>query len=150
MTKTWLVSATDDDLRQAVAEWSELLAQRQFAAALSMFDAEDGPYAEQWTPELLETTVANYGCSDPDPEGRVFAITSLYALPSVNAAEYIARNIVVDRDNLYGLNPSRYLGMIHYDGVPLNGAPTDLTARFNIKKVGDGAIALEFVDIHVM
>jgi hypothetical protein len=150
MRRTWPVSAGDDDLRRAVAEWSELLAERRFADALGLFDLWDNAYAEAWTPELLETTIANHGCSGPDPEGRVFAVTSLYALPGVNADEFIARHIQVDRENLYGLDPSRYLGMIHYEGVPLNGEPSDLTARFNIGKVGEGQLTLEFVDIHVM
>jgi hypothetical protein len=80
----------------------------------------------------------------------VFAVTSLYALPAITVGEYIRRHIQVDRANLYGLDPSRYLGMVHYDGVPLNGEPSDLTARFNIKKVKGGRLTLEFVDIHVM
>ena len=150
MARTWPVSASDDELRRAIVEWSELLARKQFAEALALFDRWDDKYAEDWTPELLEATIANYGCSEPDPEGRVFAVTSLYDLPGVDVAEFAARHVQVDRENLYGLDPARYLGMIHYEGVPLNGAPSDLTARFNIKKVGSDRLALEFVDIHVM
>jgi hypothetical protein len=150
MKQTWRISASDDELRQAVVAWSELLAQQRFADALGMFELWDDKWAEQWTPELLESRVRNYGCSEPDSEGRVFAVTSLYDLANVKVAEYIAKNIEVDRDNLYGLEPSRYLGMIHYAGVPLNGTPSDLTAQFNIKKVGDSRLTLEFVDIHVM
>jgi hypothetical protein len=150
MQRNWPVSVSDDDLRRAVARWSELLAEKRFAEALAMFGVWEDEYADEWTPELLETTIANYGCSEPDPEGRVFAVTSLYELPGVNVDEYIARHIELDRQNLYGLDASRYLGMIHFDGVPLNGDPSDLTARFNIRKVGEDRLTLEFVDILVM
>lgn len=150
MGQTWPVSASNDELREAVAAWSELLAEGRFAAALSMFEVWDDKYAEQWTPELLAARVRNYGCSEPDPENRVFSVTSLHDLPNVKVDEYIAKNIEVDRANLYGRDPSRYLGMIHYTGIPLNGAPSDLTAQFNIKKVGDSRLTVEFVDIHVM
>ena len=40
--------------------------------------------------------------------------------------------------------------MVHYDDVPLDGEPSDLTARFHIKRVDDGTMTLEFLDIHVM
>ena len=40
--------------------------------------------------------------------------------------------------------------MVHYDNVPLDGKPSDLTARFHIKKIEGGHITLEFLDIHVM
>ncbi len=150
MRRSWPLSAGDDDLRRAVAEWSELLAEKRFADALSMFDVSDDPHAERWTAELLERTIANYGCPDPDPEGRVFAVTSLHALPDTDVEQYITTHIEVDRENLYGLDPSRYLGMVHYEGVPLNGVPSDLTARFNIRKRDDGRLTLEFLDVHVM
>ena len=150
MQRTWPLSASAADLQRAVAEWSELLAQKRFEDALGMFGVWDDKYAEHWTADLLETMIANYGCSEPDPEGRVFAVTSLYDLPGVNADEFIARHIEVDRENLYGLDPARYIGMIHYEQVPLNGKPSDLTARFNIRKTGNGQLTLEFVDIHVM
>jgi len=32
----------------------------------------------------------------------------------------------------------------------MNGAPSDLTAQFHIKKVGERGITLKFLDIHVM
>ena len=40
--------------------------------------------------------------------------------------------------------------MVHYNDVPLDGSPSDLTARFHIKKVSDDKLTLEFLDIHVM
>lgn len=140
--KTFPTTVSDDELRAAVAEWSELLAQQRYADALVMFES-----AEPMTPEELAPWIANYGSPDPFPDGRTFAITSLQALSDKEA---IIAKIDVDRVNLYGLDPQHYQGMVHYDGVPLNGSPSDLTARFHIRKVGADRITLEFLDLHVM
>lgn len=138
------LNATDNDIKQAVIEWSELLAQKRFADAIAMFEYEE----PELTPEELELWIKNYGSPDPFPDGRSYELTSLLALE--NAEDIIANSIEVDRENLYGLDPEQYLGMVHYNDVPLNGAPSDLTARFHIKKVGDDKLTLEFLDIHVM
>ena len=61
-----------------------------------------------------------------------------------------SKSIDVDRKNLYGLDPVEYLGMVHYGNVPLNSGPSDLTARFHIRRCGSDYLILEFLDIHVM
>ena len=71
-------------------------------------------------------------------------------LGRADADEIIRDKIDVDRVNLYGLDPARYLGMVHYDDVPLDGFRSDLTARFHIRRVGPDRLTLEFLDIHVM
>lgn len=97
---------------------------------------------------MLERTIAGYGVPEPHPDGAVFAVTPLMDRP--DAEEIIRDKIRVDRENLYGLDPRHYLGMVHYDDVPLNGERSDLTARFHIKRVGADRLTLEFLDIHVM
>jgi hypothetical protein len=143
--RTLPVDATDDAVKALVVEWSELLAQGKFADALEMF-----PIAQRtvWTPELLARTIAGYGAPEPYPDGKVFAVTELVG--RADADEIIRDKIDVDRVNLYGLDPARYLGMVHYDDVPLDGFRSDLTARFNIRRVGPDRLTLEFLDIHVM
>lgn len=140
------LSASDDDIKALIVEWSELLASGRFADALAMFTSADGP--DVLTPELLARTIAGYGVPEPHPDGEVFAITSLSTRP--DADEIIRDKIRVNRKNLYGLDPARYLGMVHYDDVPLNGERSDLTARFHIQRVGTDYLTLEFLDIHVM
>lgn len=111
-----------------------------------MFEVSDEGFA--LTSDQLETWIRNYGSPDPFPDGRTYELTSLLALD--NSDQVIANSIEVDRENLYGLDPEQYLGMVHYDDVPLNGEPSDLTARFYIKKVGGDELTLEFLDLHVM
>lgn len=139
------ISASDDEIKSSVVDWSELLAQQRFGDALTMFP----PAAEsEMTPTRLARWIANYGADDEFPDGRVFAVTSLRALPQF--ADIVSRRIEVDRENLYSLDPNDYVGMVHYSDVPLDGKPSDLTARFYIKQMGNDRITLEFLDIHVM
>ncbi len=143
------ISCTDEEIRQAVVEWSELLAQGKYAEALAMFLHTSESSDWSWTPAALEDWVSNYGCPrEVDDSGRTWKVTSLFEQP--NPAAFIAKAITVDRDDLFGLDPDKYVGMVHYDDVPLDGKPSDLTARFHIKKVGENEITLEFLDIHVM
>ena len=142
--RTFATSSSDDEIKHAVVEWSELLAEKRYADALAMFP----PAEPEMTAGELPKWIAGYGSPEPYPDGRVFELTSLRALPEFE--EIFRDRIDVDRQNLYGLNPALYIGMVHYDYVPLNGRPSDLTARFHIKKLGADQITLEFLDIHVM
>jgi hypothetical protein len=149
------IAATDDEIRALVVEWSELLAQRRYSDALAPL-----PHSTEevdWTPDLLEEVISNYGVLNGDKEStdhllayhRVssFEITTLLGRP--DSAEIIA-NIDVNREDLFGLDPKQYLGMVRYGDVPLSGFRSDLTARFHIKRFGTDQLTLEFRDLHVM
>lgn len=146
---TFAVSCSDEDIRKAVVGWSELLAKGKFAEALAMFLHTSDSFGFEWTPEHLEDWVSNYGCARKDYDsGEYRKVTSLFDQP--NSELFIRKAIKVNRQSLYGLDPKEYVGMVHYDDIPLTGVPSDLTARFHIKKVGVEEITLEFLDIHVM
>ncbi|MDR0353900.1 MAG: hypothetical protein LBI02_11370, partial [Opitutaceae bacterium] len=81
-------------------------------------------------------------------DGESHRITSITKMPCPE--EFVKKAIKVDRIHLFGLAPSLYLGMIHYDDVPLDNAPSDLTARFHIMKIGANRLTFEFLDLHVM
>lgn len=150
------LSASDDEIKALVVEWSELLAQKRFQEAIEMFFHCHDELL--WTPTLLEDAIAGYGVPDLDPSTLTslladwgverFEITSL--LGRADQDEIIAISIQVDRGHFGGLDPEVYLGMVHYHDVPLSGYRSDLTARFHIKRVGADRLTLEFVDIHVM
>jgi hypothetical protein len=142
-------SATEDEIRAAVVAWSELLAQEKHAEALAMFLQTREAIGYGWTPEFLRHLISNYGCYRPGVDSSEHReVTSLFAQP--DPEKYIADAIEVDRENLYGRDPEQYVGMVHYNNVPLDGEPSDLTARFHIKRVGPGRITLEFLDIGEM
>jgi hypothetical protein len=154
--RTLPLDASDDDIKALVVEWSELLAQKQFQTALEMFLHVERRRA--WTPTLLEKTIAGYGVPDLDSKTlsmmleewgvERFEITSLFERPDKD--ELIEKRMKVDREHLFGLAPESYLGMVHYNDIPLCGYRSDLTARFNIKRVGNDHMTLELLDIHVM
>lgn len=154
--RTLSIDTTDSEIKSLIVEWSELLARKEYCVALDMFSYSTEEYA--WTPKLLEQIIAGYGVIDPDPdtikwllqhhEVPRFEITTLAGRADGN--EIINTKIDVDRKNLYGLDPNDYVGMVHYNDVPLSGFLSDLTARFHIKRVNERTITLEFLDIHVM
>lgn len=146
------MSANDEEVRTLVVEWSEAIAQGRFAEALSMF-----PSVDTWTDESLRKTIQGYGVPDhgdtlvgmlEDWGVDEFKITSLFEVE--DSSKFIREAIEVDRVNLYGLDPEQYLGVVHYNDIPLSGYISDLTARFHIKKAGPDKLTLEFLDIHVM
>lgn len=153
--KTLPITANDSDIKALVVEWSELLAQKSYQTALDLLHPCTA--GRPWTAELLSTSIAGYGVPDLDPENlqalheeyevSLFEITSL--CDRADRDEIIAK-INVDRENLYGLESERYLGMVHYWNVPLSGYLSDLTARFHIKRVDKYHLTLEFLDLHLM
>ncbi len=147
--KTFALNCPDDEIRQAVVEWSELLAQGKFIEALAMFLHTSESFGFEWTAEHLEDWVSNYGCARKNYDGgKYYKVTSLYTQP--NSEQFIRKAIKINRKYLRGRDPQEYVGDVMYDDVPLDGKPSDLTARFNIKKPGTDALTLEFLDIHVM
>jgi hypothetical protein len=144
-TRTLLLTADDTAIKALVVEWSELLAQGRFADALALVPSAGESCIQ--TPEVLERTIAGYGRPEPYPNGEVFAVTPLLDRP--DAEEIIRDMIQVDREHLYGLDPERYLGVVHYNDVPLNGKRSYLTARFGIRRVGANRLALDLENIYV-
>ena len=108
--RTLAIDASDEEIRNLVVEWHELLAQRRYAEALELL-----PHSSEetdWTPELLNEVIQGYGVIGGDRETldfllkhhgvQRFEITTLVGRPDRD--EIIAR-ISVDRENLYGLDP---------------------------------------------
>jgi len=111
------------------------------------------PEEREWTPAILELTIAGYGVPDVEPETLQMHHENWgvdrFEFTSADKDE-IFGSIEVDRENLYGLPADEYLGMVHYCPVPLCGDWSDMTAQFQIKKVGNQELTLEFLNIHVM
>ena len=96
-----------------------------------------------WTPETLEEGITT-GCTMSPPRGRP------QTLRGHRDRERIIRGIDVNRVALFGLDPKKYCGMVHFEDLPLEPSIGALTARFAIMKVGKREITLEFHDAHVM
>ena len=149
--RTLPITASKEEIRELVIAWNELLAQEKYKEALEMFLlAEDNEL--DWTPELLESAVYTYGCpgytreeAEKEFGSADYKITSILENPN--------RDIIVDSIDIssdYGWMGKNDIAVIHYDNVPLNGAMSDLTARFFVRKINDHEITLAFIDLHVM
>lgn len=156
MVRTLPLEASDEEIKALIVEWSELLAEKRFAEALAMFASGNRSITRE--PDALAKVIAGYGALELDHatleymlkehEVSCFEVTTLLGRPDRD--ELIRDKIKVDRAHLFGLDPKRYLGMVHYHDVPLSGRRSDLTAQFRIKRVGSDMLTLEFQNIHVM
>jgi hypothetical protein len=140
--RTLPANCSDDDIRKLVVEWWELIAAGKYEQALEMFaHKDDGGIV--WTPDTLEEGIATGCCMSP-PRGRP------QSLRKHKDADRIIKAMNVDREHLFGLDPKRYCGMVHYEYPPMKPYIGEVTARLAIMKVGRGEITLEFHDFHVM
>lgn len=148
--RTLPITASKEEIRGLVIEWNELLAQEKYKEAFEMFPAENNEL--DWTPELLESAVYTYGCpgytrEDAEREfgSSDYKVTSILENPD---KDKIIESINISSD--YGWMGKNDIAVIHYDHVLLNGAMSDLTAIFFVRKVTDDKITLVFIDLHVM
>ena len=123
--------AGDDDILAFIRSWAESLADERCQDALGMVDARS-----HWTPELLRTTIENYGFIEPLSDGQVFRVT-----PADRATGPLRpRHEVTWFDEVRGL--------VHFD-LPLNGEWSDVTALFDLERTHRG-IRLVLDDVHVL
>ena len=99
-----------------------------------------------------ESAVYGYGCAGYTREdaaqlfGRAdYKVTYLKDSPH---REEIHKAIDISSD--YGWMGRDDIAVIHYGKVPLNGEPSDLTARFLVRKLDEKTVTLAFMDLHVM
>lgn len=149
--KTLPITASKEEIKELVIEWSELLAREQYQEALDMFLLDENNELE-WTPELLESAVYTYGCpgltreeAEKEFGSADYKVTSIFENPD---KDKIIESI--DISSNYGWMGKNDIAVIHYDNVPLNGMLSDLTARFFLRKIDDNTLTLAFMDLHVM
>jgi len=160
--RTLPTGAKDSEIMKLLIEWTEFLANSEYTEAFEMFQSYN--HEVEWTPELLESAVYGYGCpgySKEEAEKQFgssdYRVTSLW---NNSNRDNILRKIAINYYKLTeeqaklrcltGMDYENIIGDIHYEGVPLNGEESDLTARFFIKRVGKETISLCFYDLHVM
>ena len=158
--RTLPITASKDDIMGLIFEWTELLAEEKYTEAFAMFLSCNTEF--EWTAKRLEEAVYGYGCTGYTREEaqKVFGsadykVTSLLNCPY---KEEIINHIEIEFFEMdermaactLTKNPKEIMGDIHYHLVPLNGEPSDLTARFWLRKTDENHFTLEFQDMHVM
>lgn len=144
------IDVNDEEIKNLVIEWNELLAVEKYEEALSMFFSDD--LECKWTPDILEQAIYGYGVIGYSREEikEMFGPED-YKITSIldnKEKDKIINSIEITRD--WKSKDENIIGIVHYDCVPLNGERSDLTARFHIKKIGENNITLKFLDFHVM
>lgn len=170
--KTIPLNSGEEQIRNFVLEWNELLALEKYAEAIDFILYDNTQIIDGkpwiWTPEKLEASVYTYGMpwfsreeieKEYGPGSADYKVTSLLNSPdkeellsdiSITVDYY---TVTSEKAALWGLEKTDYeniIGDVHYDGVPLNGSSSDLTAIFYIQKVDNENITLLFHDLHVM
>lgn len=148
--RTLSIYASDEEIKNLIIEWNELLAVEKYEEALSLFHSDN--LEVEWTPNLLEQAIYGYGVIGYTREEikEMFGPED-YKITSIldnKEKEKIINSIEVTRD--WNFKDENIIGMVHYDCVPLNGELSDLTARFYIERIDESNITLKFLDLHVM
>jgi hypothetical protein len=131
-------------LISAVEDWVNLLIEEEYQRAY--YFTEQDPYYE-WTPELIEKVINNYGVPEPDGSGLVYKVTSPSSAVLVDRLKYDSEVDYFDEPRLDDDGESEIIADIWYD-LPLNGEWSDLTATFNVIKRKD-FLTLQLQEIHV-
>ena len=171
--KTLPIDAKEEEIRTLVIEWNELLAQEKYAEAIDFILYDNTQERDGkiwiWTPGNLEASVFTYGMpwfSKEEIEKQYgagsadYKVSSLLQLPKDElwdeieiSIQHFDETVSSEKARMWGISGLDYeniIGEVLYDGVPLNGERSDLTALFWIKKVGERDITLVFRDLHVM
>lgn len=156
--KTLPIDASQEEIRNLVVEWSELLAQERYQEACELIQYDDTQIIDGerwiWTPEKLEAAVVTYGepwytieelKQEYGPDWTECHVTSIWDQPKPE--EILAS---IDISSEFDWMGEEDVAVIHYDHIPIDGKPSDLTARFFLRKVGRGRLTLVFYDLHVL
>lgn len=170
--KTIPINSGEEQIRELVLEWNELLAQEKYAEAIDfiLYDNTKTIDGKQWiwTPEKLEAAVYTYGMPwfsreeierEYGPGAADYKVSSLVSSPnkekllsdiSISVYYYTVTPKQAALRCIEQTDYQNILGDVLYDGVPLNGRQSDLTAIFYLKKTDDDHMTLLFQDLHVM
>jgi hypothetical protein len=131
---------TDAEVLGLAERWALELASHGAAAAMALLDTSE---SHEWTPFHVGNVIAGYGA--PAQPGRSPARVTSPAMAAV--ATISPRHSVTWLSPHAGRDP-RLEAHVSYD-LPINGAWSDLTALFWVKRVAAG-YALTLDDIHVL
>lgn len=173
--KTLPISAGKEEIKNLVVEWLELLAQEKYSEALDFILYDNTQIIDGeiwvWTPERLEAAVFTYGLPWLTKEDMKrefgadcpvdYKVTSILNNPdkdrlledieeSIDFFDYDISAEMAKTWGITGLDYKNIIGEVLFDGVPLDGERSDLTALFWIIKVNEKNITLVFRDLHVM
>ncbi len=173
--KTLPISTSKDEIKNLIVDWIELLAQEKYSEALDLILYDNTQMVDGepwvWTPQKLEAAVFTYGLPwftkedmkrEYGADCRVdYKVTSILNAPDKDrlleeiegSIDFFDYDISAEKAKTWGITGLDYkniIGEVLFDGVPLDGERSDLTALFWIIKVNVTEITLVFRNLHVM
>jgi hypothetical protein len=151
------ITVSDEEIKEILSGWVDLLAQGRFDDAVAMLSPEvlpaNGSVNEkeypQWTGELVEAVIRNYGLPEPY-EGQ----DEFYKVVPVEEAfrEFFEDQFYIERTPR-DLFQHTYCGDAEFR-LPLNyeegNGVGDLTARFLFREISGDKMVLVLLDIHML
>jgi len=133
------LTATDEQLLQAVESWVGLLAKKNYNEAFEALYRQS-PLDDGWSPALIRSLVENHGSPKPCRDGSIHNVTPIAETSGGRPHPYRKAYRFEEEDGVEGY--------IHFD-LPLDGAWSDVTAVFDIWKSGD-KLVLHLESMHVL
>jgi hypothetical protein len=151
------IDTSDEDLKTVIRLWVASLAEEKFDQALELIspavppgggslDHKDVP---EWTEQVLEAVINNYGLSEP-----LEGLDHKYTVAPLDAdmRKAFEEQLHVDRQHFKAFGET-FVGMIHAD-LPIvyedRVGMSDLTARFYLRPLDETHMVLMLLDIHVL
>ena len=153
------LTPSDEDIKQVIRDWVDLLSQGRFDDALAVFAPETIPGSgsvnakrhPQWTAELLEQIIRNGGTTYEYydfPGQRTWKV-----VPVEDSFRQDFEDRLWAGRRLFERFGQSYCGQVHVD-LPWDGerghCVGDLTARFWLRQANDTVMVLVLEDIHVL
>lgn len=127
------LNADDATILAAVRDWIALLVDGRYQDAYDYLAHAEG---EDWTPQLIETVIRNYGSVEPLGDGETYRVTP----PETATGGPAPRHEATRFDGVRGY--------VWFD-LALNGKWSDLTATLSFDRDSD-TLVLTLDNIHVM
>ena len=128
------LDATDEELREFIREWVELLSVEKYAIAFRMLLHVPAYPGQSWCsdPEELRAWIEGYGTDKPEPGERPCNVTSISDTTGTEPNQPILRKAPYYRD---------FVARLDY-WLPIDGEWSDLMASFDFVRFEDGLVGV--------
>ena len=134
------VDCSDEEVFEAVRIWVNILAEEDYQRA---FDMVYIPHGSHWNIDLLKAVITGYGNPTPKDDSPSYKVTQT----SSARVESVKPRWEIDRCEETPQTDGEVAEVVA--DLPLNGVWTDLTAVFELHKLGDHCV-LELLRIDVL
>ena len=138
------LNSSNAAMLEAVEKWIELLSNEEYDQAYNFTEHDE---YHEWTPELIEKIINNYGALESDDNCKINKVTPINkVLHNQNIKPY--REVTYFDEPIINEDLGAEVAAEIWYSLPLNDEWSDLTATFHVLKKNDH-LTLLLQDIHV-